>query len=163
MAGELLPAAVRGGLPADPRRIRTEQAKADAIIQYAARVKDWPLLEQAVDLKIEQQREFVQWWDETVHRKGGGPWLDNAEPRYLSLAEVQAEITQQQVSRWRKRLADEVKYREQQILAVKAGLEPAKNFCAAGTGGMPATTCARWRHRAGRICVGETISIPKMR
>jgi hypothetical protein len=116
-------------------------------------------------LKIEQQREFVRWWDETMHRKGGERWLDNAEPRHLSLAdaEAQAEVTQQQVSRWRKRLADEVKYREQQILAVKAGLEPAENFRAAGTGGMPATTCARWRHRAGRISVGETISIPKMR
>jgi hypothetical protein len=41
-------------------------AKADSVIDYAKRVKDWPTLETAVEAKIEDQREFVRWWKETV-------------------------------------------------------------------------------------------------
>jgi hypothetical protein len=96
-----------GGLPAAPRKIRAEQAKADAIIQYAAKVKDWPLLEQAIDLKIEQQREFVRWWDEAVHRKGGERWLDVSDTEISISADRADELTgidKVQVSRWRQRL-----------------------------------------------------------
>src|SRR3954466_10308314 len=50
---------------------KVEQAKADAIINYAAKVKDWPLLEQAVDLKIEEQKAFVHWWEENVSVRHG--------------------------------------------------------------------------------------------
>jgi hypothetical protein len=49
--------------------IRTRQAKADALIDYGAKIRDWPLIEQAVDAKIADQREFVDWWDDT---KAGG-------------------------------------------------------------------------------------------
>ena len=30
-------------------------AKADAVIAYAKRIKDWPLLQEAVDAKLEDQ------------------------------------------------------------------------------------------------------------
>jgi len=33
-------------------------------------MKDWPTLERAVDQKIEDQREFVQWWSESVRGLG---------------------------------------------------------------------------------------------
>lgn len=93
----------------------------DAIIQYAAKVKDWPLLEQAVDTKIEQQQVFVEWWDDCVgilHGAGRGH-KNNAERGSFSKdqAERDTDITQQQVSRWRGRLADAAKYRAQQNLA----------------------------------------------
>src|SRR5206468_3125579 len=42
---------------------RENIAKADALIAYAAKVKDWPLLLEAVDAKIDDQTEFVGWWD----------------------------------------------------------------------------------------------------
>jgi len=48
------------------------KAKLNAIINYARAVKDWPLLEQAVDAKIEEQEEFVRWWDENVTPNWGG-------------------------------------------------------------------------------------------
>jgi hypothetical protein len=38
-------------------------AKAASVIDYAKRVKDWPTLEVAVEAKIEDQREFVRWWE----------------------------------------------------------------------------------------------------
>jgi hypothetical protein len=44
------------------RAARNNDAKADVIIDYAKRVKDWPTLETAVETKIEDQREFVRWW-----------------------------------------------------------------------------------------------------
>jgi phage N-6-adenine-methyltransferase len=137
MAGELSILPVGGELIRHhPEVMREEQAKADAIIQYAAKVKDWPLLEQAVDTKIEQQQEFVEWWDDSI-RANRRP-LTNAGPGYLPVSDASSRtgITQQQVSRWRGRLADAVKYRTQQILAAyrKAGLEPEANHLAEGTG-----------------------------
>ena len=50
----------------EARQFKVKQAKANAIIEFAARVKDWPLLTDAVDAKIEDQAEFVRWWDEKV-------------------------------------------------------------------------------------------------
>ena len=41
-------------------------AKAGAVIDYAKKVKDWPLLEKAVEQKMEDQRLFVEWWDANV-------------------------------------------------------------------------------------------------
>ena len=40
--------------------------QADAVIDYAKAVKDWPLLEEAVDKKIDEIEKFVEWWQETV-------------------------------------------------------------------------------------------------
>ncbi len=37
----------------------------------AKRVKDWPTLVTAIEKKMEDQTEFVRWWDEGVQRPGG--------------------------------------------------------------------------------------------
>ena len=80
--------------------------KAVELADYAKRVKDWPLLEQAVDAKIEEQREFVAWWEKhvtPVHGAGRGN-KNIPERRPFSLAELEKRtgISNQQVSRWRK-------------------------------------------------------------
>ena len=54
----------------DPHAAAAKDAKADAVIDYAKRVKDWPSLETAVETKIVDQREFVRWWRETVGKPG---------------------------------------------------------------------------------------------
>ena len=41
------------------------------MIADAKRVRDWPTLEKAVETKMEDQAEFVRWWEATVRRKGG--------------------------------------------------------------------------------------------
>jgi hypothetical protein len=70
-------------------------------------VKDWPLLEQAVEAKIEDQAEFMGWGRETVTPIKGARTDLNANPRFsLNQAENLPGITQQQVSKWSKRLAD---------------------------------------------------------
>ena len=64
--------------------------------------------------KIEEQSEFVRWWKETVSvRHGENRYsIDNADLRSLSKADAEelTRITQQQVSRWRKKLVDASKY-----------------------------------------------------
>ena len=61
------------GLPTKfkPEEAKSRDAKADAVIDYAKKVKDWPSLETAVEKKMEDQAEFVRWWDENVQRPGG--------------------------------------------------------------------------------------------
>jgi hypothetical protein len=94
----------------EPQAAKARDAKADAVIEYAQRVKDWPLLEQAVDQKIEDQREFAAWWRESV--RGKGKKANSADRRYfVSEAEDLTGITQQQASKWAKRLQDPERYR----------------------------------------------------
>ena len=63
----------RGGLPTKfkPEKAKENDAKADAVIRYAKAVKDWPMLEAAVEKKMEDQAKLVQWWKENVRKKGG--------------------------------------------------------------------------------------------
>lgn len=128
----------------DPSSAVTQQAKLDAVIQYAQQVRDWPLLERAVDEKIEQQAEFVRWWSETVTvRHGAGRGNKNsADPRSFSQSEAESltGISHQQVSKWRKATdeANREKYRAQLFGAAwkKAMGEEkaAENHRAQGTG-----------------------------
>lgn len=83
----------------------------------ANRVKDWPTLEKAVDAKIEDQKEFVRRWRETVRRPGGKEaQAIRADRGELVLDDDAATkltgIKHQQVSRWRNSLKDETKYRD---------------------------------------------------
>lgn len=100
----------------EPAKAAIKDAKADAVIDYAKRVKDWPTLETAVDAKIEDQREFVRWWKETVRaaETAGRHKVANADRGLLPMgaAEKRTGISQQQVSRWRNSLKDEAKYRD---------------------------------------------------
>lgn len=84
-------------------------------MEHPEPAKDWPLLEQAVDTKIEEQAEFVQWWRDTIGKNYGGKRRGNQVPRTADLNLTQAEeltgITSQQVSKWAKRLKDLPAYR----------------------------------------------------
>jgi hypothetical protein len=44
-----------------PEEAKIKDAKADAIIEYAQKIQDWPLLMEAVEAKLEEQRKFVRW------------------------------------------------------------------------------------------------------
>ena len=61
------------GLPTKfkPEEAKSRDAKADAVIDYAKKVKDWPMLEAAIEKKMEDQVEFLRWWDKKVRKKGG--------------------------------------------------------------------------------------------
>ena len=56
----------------DPQMAKLRDAKADAVIDFAKKVHDWPSLETVVVEKLEDQTEFVRWWEETVTPNKGG-------------------------------------------------------------------------------------------
>jgi phage N-6-adenine-methyltransferase len=103
----------------------------DALIQAALKIQDWPLVEEAISAKIAEQAAFVKYWDEAVSPGHGGDRSKNRVQRFCSVADAEmwTGVSQQQVSRWRTRLKNGEKYREQQILAAyrKAHLAPGEN------------------------------------
>lgn len=103
------------GLPTqfNPETSETKQAQADAIIEYARRIRDWPLLEQAVEAKIDEQAEFVRWWDERVRPAGQGIVAGSATFLSTDDAERLTGFDKKRVSRIRKRLKDPDIYRQQ--------------------------------------------------
>lgn len=115
----------------------------NAVIDYAQRVQDWPLLATAVDQKIEEQTEFVRWWRETVRSPGNpdkkGPTLIVLEQGQLKTPEAEnlTGITKQRVSKWAKALAKPEPYRDRLMgAAFKAAMmdEAAETAAAAQAG-----------------------------
>jgi hypothetical protein len=86
---------------------RKRDAQADTVIRCAKRVKDWPMLEAAIEQKIDDQVAFVAWWEENVTVGHGGDRSKRADRgTCLEDAEKQTGINHRQVSRWRRRLQD---------------------------------------------------------
>ena len=86
-----------------PQATRDSQAKLDAVIDFAMRVQNRPLLEDAVDRKIEEQAEFVRWWRENVSRHRAIDRSRNTDltSRSVEFAESAARIRQVFVRWWR--------------------------------------------------------------
>src|SRR4249920_1884622 len=101
---------------ATPQTIAVRQVMADGIIAVAAKAKDWPLLHEAVDIKIEDQREFVRWWRDNVKERGD-PNITDRVRLLASDAAGQSGIGQMQVSRWRKSLTAPDAYHDKLVLA----------------------------------------------
>lgn len=126
----------------DPTHTKKVDAQADAVIDYARRMKDWPLLERAVDTKIEEQIEFVRWWRDvvSVNRGAGRGNKKIPDRKSFSVDEVVrlTEIGPQQVHKWSRRLQDVEKYRAQLIAVTrKKALEETANTTAVKWTGNP--------------------------
>jgi len=139
----------------DPAQMQQRQAKLDALIDYARRVKDWPLLDEAVDAKIEDQISYLVWWDAKVREKGERA---NVAERGHFVRDVYDDtgITKQQVSRWRKSLEEPDRYRAKLILAAyrKADLAPAEHHLAKATGDNEWFTPAQYVEAARTVMGG---------
>ena len=93
---------------AGPERHRLKVAAINFGIEEAKRIKDWPMLEGAVDAKIEEQRKFIAWWTGNV-REGGRPSekpAENAADLPRSEAERLTGMPHQRVSDLGKRIKD---------------------------------------------------------
>jgi phage N-6-adenine-methyltransferase len=99
----------------EPQKTLAKNVGYDAAIKFAVQIRDWPALERAIEEKIEEQSDFVAWWDQHVGvRLQSGRGEMNADRRSLisrQQAEQQTKIKQQQVSRWRQRLRDINEYK----------------------------------------------------
>ena len=94
-----------------PGEAKIHDAKADAVIEYAKKVRDWPLLLKTIDEKIDELDELIQWWGDSVRNPGNQP--NNAEPHYLSMeqAEKFTGFMQPQISRIGTRLKNRETFR----------------------------------------------------
>lgn len=106
----------------DPLKAKYNIAKADAIAQLAEKLRDWPLLEKAIDAKLDEQDDVVNWWRANVTPNKGGDRRSNQCDRPVTLvtcaeAESRLEITKKQVSRWATWLARRDETRAQLIQA----------------------------------------------
>lgn len=98
-----------------PELANRRSAEADSIIAYAKRVKDWSMLERAIEQKLDDQSAFVTWWTENVTARlqsGSKLCADQRTTLTLEKAEELTGIKHQQVSKWRQRLKDRVAYRK---------------------------------------------------
>lgn len=78
--------------------------------QAAQRIRDWEALEEAVDGQIAEQAAFVAWWETTI-TPNRSPDRKRRSAFSVDAAESETGISQQQVSRWRKKLEDRGSYR----------------------------------------------------
>lgn len=138
----------------EPQKAKLNDAKADAVIDFAKRVRDWPLLEEAIEKKMEDQTEFVRWWDEGVRDKGQR--ANVSDPRHFAAdAEELTGIRKQQVSKWRRRLREPEKYRAMLFGAAYAKAMAETNTTAAKWTGDPESyTPARYVEAAREVMGG---------
>lgn len=148
-----------------PKEAKKRDAEADAVIAFARRMRNWDMLEDAIEKKLEDQEEFVRWWGEKVRRPGGDrdensivaerqQWLE------VDVAEELTGIQKYQVSRWRKRLQDRPAYKAalfehayKKAMNIKAE-EGDQAHRTAFTGNMEWFTPAEYVDRARRV-LGE--------
>jgi phage N-6-adenine-methyltransferase len=98
-----------------PELTAKRQAAAKSVIDYAKAVRDWEMLDQAVDVQIEDQQAFVKWWKENVTvrlRAGREMRADQRSSISAEKAEQLTQIAHQTVSKWSVRLKDLPTYRE---------------------------------------------------
>jgi phage N-6-adenine-methyltransferase len=98
----------------EPEQTHDKQAQLDAIIQLAQKTKNWDALESAVAMKIEEQQEFVRWWDKNVDKPGGDRTIISEREIMLSAAEAEklTGFSSLRVSRMRKSLSNLKAYSE---------------------------------------------------
>lgn len=113
--------------------VKTEEiiSEGEAVLRHATRQEDWPMVERAADRLIEEKVNFVAWWDRHV-ASAGQPKKNYIRTDIIlaPVAEKQTGILTMQVSRWRKKSKDPIKWRDQM-------LEAAQNTTAAKWTGDP--------------------------
>lgn len=139
----------------EPQKTTAKEIALDAHIKFAAKIKDWPALREAVELKVEEQRDFVAWWNANVG--GRGRPQKNADRGSFSVdkAEELTNIKQQQVSRWRKRLGNVQAYKDDLYgRAYNAAMAEEHNHRAQGTGENEWYTPAKYIELARAVLGG---------
>lgn len=97
----------------EPQEFRTKNAVHDARIELAARLSNVDALEKEIDAKLDDQEDAVNWWKATV-RPNSRPKKTNAESALLTTDQAETIIgySQQDLSRWAKKLEHRAEYRE---------------------------------------------------
>lgn len=103
----------KGELPQkfDPAKTKQKLIKLEALADYARKIQEWQLLEDAIEAKIEEQIAFCDWWgrEVTPTRTRGlnnSPVVPDLRPRVDDISEWK-----KRVHRWRNYLTDKKAYR----------------------------------------------------
>jgi hypothetical protein len=116
----------------DPERFQLKQAAVNYTIEHAKRIKDWPALEKAVDLKIDEQQKFIAWREANIRSDGrplkNGPGTGTVLMSDKEISELSG-IGKRQFERLRSKLTSPDKYRAYLLGSeyMAAFLEPAQN------------------------------------
>jgi hypothetical protein len=124
----------------NPAKYRLQQAACDYGIKEARRIKDWAMLEQAVDAKIAEQIKFIAWWYANVSINYGGDRKHHqvSGSRYLPYREAErlTGMKQPRISELRQRLQHPDEYRLHLLgAAYRAAMLEAIPTCRLGHGG----------------------------
>ena len=136
----------------NPRKTKVKLAKLDGVAEYAKKMQDWPLLEKAIDAKIQEQIDFCQWWAKKVTPRESNP---KAVTGLLPLSRSDVNEWKMRVSRWTGYLKTIQPYRDRLLGAeYKAALlQPLDNYLA-GTGENEWCTPAEYIEAARKV-LGE--------
>jgi phage N-6-adenine-methyltransferase len=120
----------------EPRQTREKLAELEGDIVRFRALKDWPQLDAAVAAKIDEQQAFVANWDASVRPNHRPETVAAGQQLSVDEAYDAWGFRKDTVSRWRISLKDTERYRAKIILGAMrpAGLEPAENHRAEGTG-----------------------------
>ena len=147
-----------GNLPTQfqPEQTFTKQAQLDAIIELAKKTKNWDALEEAVSIKIEEQQEFVRWWDEKIRNKGERSNVSSTDTFRITVEEAEklTGFSKLRVSRMRKALSNLKSYAEKLFGAAYKKAFPDESIADKMTGDEESYTPAKYLESA-RIVMGE--------
>ena len=151
-------AILKGGKIADfkPEDTREKISVLKAAVQHAREMENWEAGRLAAQWMVDEQTNFVAWWNEAVGvRHGSGRNKKNADLRSLissEQAETDTGISQQEVSRWRKKLSNKKAYQEAIFSGGhKKAMEDEHNHRAQGTGENEWYTPAKYIEMARRV------------
>lgn len=140
-----------------PEQTFNKQAQIDAIIELAKKTKNWDALESAVEMKIEEQQEFVRWWDERVYNKDSGRpkvSVSGADTHiFVEEAEKITGFSKLRVSRMRKSLSNLKSYAEKLFGAAYKKAFPDETIADKMTGDEESYTPVKYLESA-RVVMG---------
>jgi hypothetical protein len=133
----------------DPNQYRIRQAAFNYGIAEAKRIRDWAMLEEAVDIKIAEQVQFVAWWYANVSVNHGGNRAKQqvSGTRYLPYREAErlTGMKQPRLSELNARLQHPEQYRLHLLgAAYRAAMLDPKTNHRAGNANFELYTPADW-------------------
>jgi len=135
-----------------------KQAQLDAIIELARKTKNWEALEDAIEIKVADQKEFLEWWGSRV-TIGQSPGRGNksiSDTEIVLSADRATELTgftPLQVTRLKKKLMHEDSYRAQLFGAAYKKAFPDESLVDKMTGDEESYTPAKYLESA-RVVMG---------
>ena len=145
----------------EPEQTFTKQAQLDAIIDLARKTKNWDALEEAVEIKISEQKECVEAWDKAVTpRKYMNRHSVDVTDTVTSMSVEKAEevfgFTKMQMSRMRKNVSasNEAAYREKLYGAAYRKAFPLDSIADKMTGDEESYTPEQYLESARKVMGG---------